>query len=448
MNPLEEIIKLFKQFDELTAASNILQTLLKYARTIEQYDDLARLFHEVKDYQNAIKTAETVLSLSATPQQLYSARANLAKLYNHTNSPDKALMYINANLHINPNDYEALMEKVFSLYLKSDYAASKELTEQLLNDPTLPDNVKDRCKFNYGSHLLEQGQFQEGLEGFINTGHKIGIWPKVQFPGPEWDGSVTLNKNIAILAEGGIGDEILSIRFMTKIKELGMIPHFITNRKEMVSLLNRNGFNTVASRFDVPQDSEWCLAMMLPILLKSEPDDLWHGPFLTPDPQYVEKWKKIFQDNNLTGKRLIALRFSGNNFYDQDLHRKLSPELFDQYFDLNRDDIQFISLQLEDNEDIMNYPKVFDAKPYLESLEDLLACLSLVDHTISSCTSIVHIAASADFKVTVLPPIAKYYCWLTRDPQNDKRSLWYSDKCTVLYQKAWKDYSHLADVII
>ena len=120
MNPLEQIIEFLKQTDELSTARLLLKTFNKYSNSIDQYDTIARLFNDVKAYPEAIEAAEKTLALSANPQQLYSSRANLAKLYNHNNEPYKALNYINANLSINPNDYEALMEKVFSLYLQAD----------------------------------------------------------------------------------------------------------------------------------------------------------------------------------------------------------------------------------------------------------------------------------------------------------------------------------------
>lgn len=438
MNPLEQIIEYLKSVDELKIASDLLKIFDKHSNTLEQYDTVARLFNDVKDYPNAINAAEKTLALSANPNQLYSARANLAKLYNHINNPQKALQYINANLSVNPQDYEALMEKVFSLYLKADFEKSKELTVQLLDDPNTPNNIRERCKFNYGSYLLEEDKFQEGLRGFIETGHgELQIWKSIEFPGTEWLGDIEPNKNIAIVAEGGIGDEIINIRFMRHIKELGMNPIFVTNRKELVTFFNRNGFHTVASMYDVPEDSEFCLAMFLPILLNIQPDQLYSGSYLTPDPVYVEKWKQYFNDNGLT-KRKVAIRWGGNQYYEQNLHRSLPLADLDKALDFNRDDINFISIQREDNEELVNYPTIHHV--HTETVEDLLAVLSLMDTTITSCTSVAHFAGATGLDVHVCPPIAAYYCWLGSNPQ------WYDKNCHVHRQMKWKDYSHLQDI--
>ena len=436
MDPLEHIIQFLKQTDELETASALLKSFKKYSTSIEQYDQLGRLFHDVKDYSEAIDCAERTLVMAANPNQMFAARANLAKLYNHTNQPQKALNYINANLSVDTNNYECLMEKVFSYYLSGDFSASQKLTEELLSNPELPKTVKERCEFNYGSYLMDSGEFKQGMINFIDIGHQIGIWPKTQFPGKPWDTSVEPGKTIAIQAEGGIGDEIINIRFAKNIKELGMNPVFVTNRNDTLNLFTRNGFDVVRDKSQVPEDAEWILSMYLPIALDLNKDQLWEKPYLIPDAEYVEKWKKILPK----GKK-VSIRWQGNPYYDQDLHRSIPLNDLNEYLDLNREDVIFVSVQKDNFEGIEKYPKVFDAAPYLESLEDLLACLSLMDYNISSCTSVAHVAAAAGLPVAVFPPIATYYTWL-----GDAK--WYGDNCTVYRQKQWKDWSHLKQLEI
>lgn len=438
MNPLEQIIQFLKSTDELKTASTLLSTFAKYSSNVDQHDIIARLYHDIKDYQNSIIYTEKTLALAASPQQLYVARANLAKLYNHINNPDKALQYINANLTVNPTDYEAMMEKVFALYLQGNTDQSKQLTEQLLNDPNTPEIVLNRSKYNYGSYLLEDDQFQKGLKYFIGTGHDIGIWTTPEFPGTKWEGDIQPNKNIAILAEGGIGDEIINIRFIKHIQNLGMNPLFVTNRLELVELFNRNNLPTVKSKYDVPEDSEWCYAMYLPILLNIKPEDLWNGPYLIPSQEYTTKWKDIFNQHNIDTTKAVAIRWQGNQYYEQNLHRSISLKTLDEKLDLHRTDIQFVSVQKDDYTGIEQYP-VFNAAPFLETLEDLLACLSLMKYTITSCTSVAHVAAAAGLPMTVLPPIATYYVWLGT-------TKWYSDNCTILRQRKLKDFSHLNQI--
>lgn len=435
---LHQIIDFLKQTDQLSTATHLLQAFENYSPLLEQKDLLGKLYNDIKNYQKSITITEQALALSATPHQLYSCRANLAKLYNHTNDPEKALIYINANLRLNPNDYEALMEKIFSLYLKADFEASKKLTIELLNDPETPENIKERCKFNYGSYLLDEDRFQEGLKSFVETGHgKLQIWKTFEFPGTTWEGDIVVGKNIAIIGEGGIGDEIINIRFMEHIKQLGMNPIFITNKDELVHFFNRNNFKAVKNMLDVPEDSEFCLAMFLPILLKLNPEQLWYGSYLTPNQMYVEKWEKYFIDNNLT-KPKIAIRYGGNPYYEQNLHRSIPLEELNSVLYFNRSDVQFISIQRENNEELIHYPNIHHV--HTETVEDLLAVLSLMQTTITSCTSVAHFAAAAGFDVHVCPPVAAYYVWLGTNPA------WYGKNCYIHRQMKWKNFDHLKNI--
>lgn len=434
MDPLDHIIYFLKQTDELQTASTLLKTFKKYSTELQQYDQLGRAFHDVKDYKESLDCTEKCLALAKTPGEMFAIRANLAKLYNHTNQPQKAIQYIDANLAINPNDYEAKMEKIFSYYLAAEPDKSKALTEELLTDPNTPDNVRDRCEFNYGSYQLDAGEFKKGLRGFVDTGHKLGIWPKAKLHGIEWDGTTIPGATIAFVSEGGIGDEVINIRFMKHIRDRGMTPIYLTHRKDVADLFNNNGLTTVMSIQDVPQDALWARAMYLPISLDLDKQDLWHGSYLKPNPMYVEKWKRILPQ----GKK-IAIKWSGNPRYEQDLHRSIPLNTLNEVLDFSRTDATIISVQKEHFDELENYPNVFNAAPYLETLEDLLACISLMEYTISSCTSVAHIAAAAGLPITVCPPVATYYTWL-----GDAK--WYGKNCTVLRQRKWNDWSHLKQI--
>lgn len=433
-DPLDAVIQFLKSTDQLDTASTLLQSFVPYSSTLEQFDHLGRLFLESKDYHNSLSCTLKTLSLATSPQQKYAIRSNLAKLYNHLNEPQKSIECSQDNLHINPNDYEAKMEILFSHYLASDFKKSRAILEELLYDPNTPENVRDRCEFNQGSYLLDDGDFKNGLLGFIDVGHRIGIWPKYDLPLKQWYGETIPNATIAIIAEGGIGDEVINVRFAKNIESLGMNPVFVTSRKNTRSLFAKNGFKVAESINELPQDALAIKAMYLPIALDLDKDQLWNGNYLTPDPEYVEKWKKILPE----GKK-VAFKWQGAKKYDQDLHRTLPLGVLDDVLDFNRTDITFISVQKEDFDGIENYPNVFRVEEHLETLDDLLACLSLVDYTISSCTSVAHIAAAAGFPLTVCPPVATYYTWL-----GDAK--WYGDHCKVLRQRTWRDWSHLSEL--
>jgi tetratricopeptide (TPR) repeat protein len=436
MDPLEHIIDFLKKTDELKIASTLLVAFKKYAYNINQYDQLGKLFYEVKDYYSAIECAENTLAMARTPQEMYSTRCNLAKLYNSINEPTKALIYINANLTVKPDDTKMMLERILSYYLEGDFDKSCKLTEEIIADPSVSKEIIDNARFNMGTYLLDQNKFKQGLAGFIGVGHEIGIWPKNRLPNARWNGSVQPGATIAILAEGGIGDEVINVRFVKNIEALGMKAIFVTNKKDTFELFNRNNLRAVRTVAEVPEDAQWILAMYLPIVLDLDYNQLWSGPYLEPDAKYVEKWRKILP----TGKK-VAIRWRGNEYYDQDLHRSIPLDELHNVLDFNRTDITFVSVQRENFEGIEQYPRVINVADKLETLEDLLACLSLMDQTITSCTSVAHIAAAAGLNTTVCTPIATYYVWLGN-------SQWYGKNCKVIRQTKRKNWSHLKRVVI
>lgn len=434
-NPLEDIVNFLKQTDELAVAKTLLKTFQKYSNTIEQYDQLGRLFNDVKAYPEAIDCAGKTLVMSSNPIQMYSARQNLAKMYNHINRPDLSLQYINANIALNPDDYETKMEQLFSLYLYGKKDESYAIIQKLLSDPNCPENVKNRCMFNKGSYLMDAGDYMNGMDQFITVGHEIGIWPKTEFPNT-WDGGYIPNATIVVVAEGGIGDEIINIRFMKDIKERGMNPIWVSNHK-LSSIFVRNGFNSVdgitglKERLNSTENVYFCQSFSLPLLLQLYKEELDHGVYLKPDPVYVEKWEEILGE----GKK-VAFRWSGQQMYDQNLHRQLTLKQFMDNIDSTG--LKLFSVQRDnDLEQLKDYPEVIGLHDKLETFDDLMACLSLMDMTFTSCTSVAHFAGAIGAKVTVFPPISCYYVWLGGN-------YWYGSNVKVIRQEKWQDWSHIS----
>lgn len=433
MNPLDAIIEFLVKTQHSEVGIQLLDVFKQYAVTLEEFDTLGRLYHDTKDYTKSAECAQHVVRLSTNTRQRLAALSNLAKVYNHLNEPFQALQCLEEIAQANPANYEVKMEMLFSYYLAADFEQSRVVLDSILADPNAPKHVQDRCRFNLGSYLLDEGDFKTGLRGFIDIGHQIGIWQPHTPPFPIWSGEKLPGKTVAILTEGGIGDEVVNIRFAKIIRdEYQMRPVLVTSREATASLFKRNGYDVCNSTQQLPTDSVAVKLFYLPIVLDLDQDQLWNGPYLKPDAEYVDKWKQILP----AGRPLVGIRWRGNPLYDQDLHRSIPLAELNNVLRFDRDDVTFVSLQKEHNEELADYPHVFDCAPYLETLEDLLACMSLLNHTVTSCTSVAHIGAAAGLPITVCPPVATYYTWL-----GDAK--WYGDNCTILRQRKWRDWSHL-----
>jgi tetratricopeptide (TPR) repeat protein len=422
---LTAVVEFLRATDELKTAKELLNTFSKYATSLEQYDELGMLYEKIKAYPESLKMLDKCLAVCPHPEQMKAVRANLSKVYNHVNDPDKSLFYSNLNLEMNPKDYEAKMEQTFSYYLRGDYKKSHEIQLELLSDPNLPENVKKRITFNMGSFDIMHGNFKQGMYKMIMGGKAIGIWKGINKPFPKWTGEQT-NKTILIYAEAGIGDEIINIRFCKEIEKRGMKYLWVGYRKDTNELFKTNGYRVVESdtNLDPMEEYVYCESMSLPVLLDLDKDDLWHGTYLTPKQEYIDRWKEILP------QEFITARWCGNPYYDQDLHRTVNKELLLET--LAKSCLPVVSLQIDEpTEGLIN--------PDIKDWDDTLAIQYLAKLNVTSCTSTAHSASAIGANVVVMPPICKYYPWELL--KKDTYSYWYSDNTRVFVQKKHKDWT-------
>lgn len=424
---LTQVIMFLKQVDELETAKTLLDTFTKYSHSLQQYDELGMLYEKCKFYNESLKMLEKCYSSAYEPGQLKSIRANFAKVYNHLNDPDKSLFYSNLNLEMNPSDPEALMEQSFSYYLKAEFLKSRQIQEELLKMPNVSDDVKNRITFNMGSFEMEDGNFKSGLYKMILGGKKIGLWAPIKTNYPKWQGEQT-DKTVLVYAEGGIGDELLNIRFMKEFEKRNINAIWVGHREDTNKLFKRHGFRVMSINDSLDPLEQYlsCDGMTMPILMNIEKENFWKGSYLKPDPEYIEKWKKILP------QRFLTVRWSGNPYYDQDLHRSVDKDLL--VSELEKLNIPLVSLQI-DNKYCMK--QLIDVD--VASWEDTLAIQYLAKGNITSCTSTAHSAGSIEAKSYVLPPICTYYPWLGRPEEN--RSWWYSENTNVYVQKKHKSWA-------
>jgi tetratricopeptide (TPR) repeat protein len=422
---LAAVVEFLRTTDELKTAKELLNTFAKYAKSIEQYDELGMLYEKIKAYPESLKMLEKCLVTAPHPQQLKAVRANLAKVYNHVNDPDKSLFYSNLNLEMNPNDYEARMEQTFSYYLRGEYEKSNEIQIELLKVPNLPDNVKKRITFNMGTFEMYSGNFKEGLYKMVMGGKEIGIWKPLVKPYPKWTGEET-DRTILIYAEAGIGDEIINIRFCHELDKRGLKYLWVGHRKDTNELFKTNGYRVISTEdlLDPTENYVYCESMSLPILLDLDKDELWNGPYLKPKQEYIDKWKAILPE------KFITARWCGNPYYDQDLHRTVNKEQLLET--LAKSGLPVVSLQLDEHDDSLINPEIKD-------WDDTIAIQYLAHLNVTSCTSTVHSASAIGAKCVVLPPICTYYPWVGL--KDDNTSYWYSENTKAFVQSKHKDWT-------
>ena len=451
-DPLSFVVNFLEKANQDELASKVIDVFAASAhnssvnnkRPIEQFNLLAKLYLDIRNIPKAEAFALRVLGLAQSQEETYNARANLAKLYNNVNEPAKSLFQSNLNRFYTPNDPDTLLESVFSLYLLNRKAEAEAILRELkAHEAELSEHHQDIVNFNLGTYDLEQGKFIEGMKGFMLKGRKLNIWfsPR-QLPYKFWDGGAYPGKTLILFAEGGgIGDEMLSVRYMDDLKAIGFNPVYYTSREDLYDIFNRCGYKTIMTLDGIPEDSLWTYFMQVPIYLDSKPEDMVRSKYLFPSIVAREEWNK-----KITSKKLkIGVRWQGNAKNERDLHRKVPLDkimpMLHTVFDNSGIDVEYYSLQMGDGiEELEKYPELIDLTGNIKSYDDTLAFMETLDYVITSCTSVLHASAIVGTKTLALIPISAYFTWVS--PAKGRTSIWYPDNLQLFRQvtpKKWTE---------
>lgn len=426
---IEELVISLDKMGETSAAVTLLDALARNSIVFEQFDDVAKSYFKIKEYEKAYRNAEKALSMYSG-SSMFEVKYNTLNTANHANYPERAMTLIKQLEIIRPNDIDLQMEKAFAHFLLNQKDNAEKILREQLDNPKNDEKVKTKIRFNLGTYELMRDEFQSGLRKFLFEGRKLDYWKKPSLPFTFWEGEIHKGKTIYVRAEAGIGDEFVNVRFMKHLKDRGMNPIWFSERKDIAKIIRRNGFEVVSTVVGVPvkEDIYWTHSMDLPVYLNLEYEDLWYGPYISPDKEASNRWEEYFKEFN-NGQPNIGIRWQGNPGYDQDLHRSIP--LSDIMSALPKNANVFSVQRDTGLEELKEFPHVIDLSSRLTDFEETLAVIDNLDILITSCTSVGHAAASMGKRVVIITPISAYYTWC----HTMKQSPWYGDNLTLLRQQ-------------
>lgn len=410
----------------------ILNFYFKSAKTIADFDILGEISLKAENRDLYLKCAENAYALAENSSQIRIARSNLYKAYNTLNQPEKALFYIDIDLRETPDDFELLMYKAYNLALLGQRKESEEIILSLgerpdvCNDPEKFENIK----FSLSGKLLRQGDTAKGILEFINTFKPGNPMFEENLKMKLWEGTIQPGRKIYVNGEGGIGDEIINIRFFKKLKDLGMTPILYSSwnkyRPDIVDMFRRHGHQVICEKYSIDRNEFWTHMMALPGYLGLTESELWTGPYLNP----IKNPKNILPSQ----KFKIGIKCNGNPYFSQDQYRSIPIEEMLKYLP-NRDDVEIYYFDKDKTHD-----QLINMNKHLNTWEDTLDYIDQMDIIVSSCTSLVHAAGAMGQRTIVMVPIAEYYVWTST--RKDETTPWYGDNLTVLKQtkvRSWKE---------
>lgn len=421
MNPLGTA-DFFIKIKQNNKAKIVLDLLKPYATGLGEMDQLGKAYAEIREFNDTLELAQKMYSLVKSNDAKFDARVNIIRAYLNLNKPHDALAYISINERERPDDHPNQMDKAMAYFLLDRKDEGEKILRKILTEPHT-DDIDFRVNFNLGTYDLRNGNFKEGLRHVLLDGRKLNIWETFNFPKSQlWEGGIQPGKTIVLCAEGGIGDEIISVRFMKHFKEAGMNPIWYTGRKDIASIFNRCGFETVTRLNDLPFDWLWTYSMPSPTYLDLEENDLWYGPYLKP----LNTTPKLPD----TGKKKIGIKCMGNPKYDQDLHRTIP---FEELIDSIPEDYEIYSFHVDED---FYHPRVTNLKDKIKTWDDTLDYINQMDLIISSCTSLIHAAGSIGKESIVIVPILTYYTWA----YPSYHTKWYGENLTIFRQKEYDNW--------
>jgi tetratricopeptide (TPR) repeat protein len=376
---------------------------------LQQSDNLAKFFYENKVYDLAARQAEITLAIDPLNLGLFF---NAGRCHYQNADYEKAIDYMKIVLMFQPNHEAAKRE--LSLYYSwmGEHEKSLELLKQLPQD--------NRTKFNLGWYELTQGNIKRGFE-LIENGRVIKCWgSNRQAPIDQWDGSLEEGKHLLVLSEGGCGDEIIFLRFLLSLAKTARMNITFQPSQQMYDVFKRIPEIKIVDEIkDYDCFDYWAPLMALPYLMKIEK---MHGlPYLKANPEYVKKWEQIIKT---TGKKRIGIRWQGGRLYEY--HQRRTLPVGDLY-DVIRDTGDIFSLQKDSDEPAPE--GAIDLEDKLETWEDTIAVISLMDMVITSCTAVAHIAGALGINTIVIVPVLSYFTWAVPGIKTD----WY-DSVQILRQ--------------
>jgi hypothetical protein len=433
MNPLELVTKTLFSFGEKKLTYDLLDAFGKRAEGFSQHNDVAKIFFEIKNFPKAVEYGEKALKLTKIKEEKYVTSKNLINAYNQSNYPEKAITQIEKCKKLTPSDPELLFEETISYSQLGQTEKSHKLLFNLSKRKDLPEEIEKKVKHNLSGYYFLKDDLPKAFEHFLIETEKVA-YKGIQIELPKWDFKIIPGKTLVIDANCGAGDEVMHIRFMKNLKDLGMRPIWATTRKELSDIFNHNGFESVCvwDKPKYPEDSSWVYALALPYHLQLNVRDLGRSPYLNPLPEKEKKYSYIQKDT----KYKIGIFWNSDSGYEQAHFR--SVDFFDLWNVVSNPNHSLYSLQMGDNpvpKTCKNHIKEFHSKD--REFSDTFSIVNQMDLIVTSCTSIAHIAASMGKEVCVFVPIMEYYAWTT----STGKCWWYGDNVHMLKQKKPREWT-------
>ena len=281
------------------------------------------------------------------------------------------------------------------------------------------------ARYNLGLAQLQQGDFASGWHNFESRWQsKDFLTPMRAYTQPRWTGERLASKRLLIWGEQGVGDEIMFA---------GLIPDVIRTgnrcvldcdaRLKLLFARSFPGVDVISGQVPELDFAAHLPSGSLPGMFRpaSAAFAATTSPYLIADPVEREQFRTRYHD----GRKLVGLAWHTKN-RSTGRHRSIDLSSFGPLF--ARPDLQWISLQYGDHDDLQSQAATANAPILIDrsvdqfaNLDTFAAQIAALDMVVTIDNSTAHLAGALGVPTLVLLPFVSDWRWL----QAREDSPWY-----------------------
>jgi hypothetical protein len=368
---------------------------------LTQFDALAKNLFDQKNFYEAAKVLEVAINLFPDNLALYD---NARMCSFHANDLTSVLRIVEHQEKFASStlSWSAFRDKMSSQRWLGLYEESKYTAQQLGECP--------EKWLALGWHLLRENKFKEGFALTEKARQTPWLADRITPTCTRWHGENLTNKTVMLVAESGIGDEIIFSRWIPEIQAQAKKVYYYTN-KEIGNVISRNFNIEVVDNPNLHNCDFWIPMMSLPYLLEVD----------TPLPKtYI----RLPTSNKSSNSIRIGINWTGNSNHVENHLRSIPKELLIETYQPFG---EIVELQ----------PKTIDT-----TWGDTFNLINSCDLIVTSCTSIAHAAASTGKNTIVLNGFADYFTWCSTEQEG--KSEWYENTWCIR-QKSFGNWKEIVE---
>lgn len=401
------------KLDHDQEASEAYQHATQYvqgSRLYEVYLQLASSLHAMRRYEESLDIIEEAISHPASDWRCHALKGNLLMI--RESDALAVESYGKAIKSCESPSAELLLQYGVASQSVGDFQEASNVFDSVITRQ--PGNAMARW---YSAQCeLVQGRWSPGWK-LYGSRFAAGASPYRAMPFPVWDGRSAPNQNLLILADQGLGDEIMFASCYLDAKTL--VGHCLVECDPRLATLFRRSFPelTILPSNREP-DGRWLNENLmpdwqifggdLPAIFRTTEGSFGGGrSYLKADAASVARWRlRLYKE--FGSKPKIGISWRGGTPGTRTLNRSVGPSEWRPVLSqagytfvslqYGRSDLEIGALESECNCRIASFPEA------IEDYDETAALVMALDAVVTVCTSIVHLTGALGKPVYVLVP--------------------------------------------